>query len=69
MLKEMKLSRIKEEMPNVSLRLVRHKSTEYDIEILNCSNVEVYDLIFKDCPELRIWNCRTNDIGFFKNCL
>ncbi|NOR45580.1 MAG: hypothetical protein GQ534_08360 [Candidatus Delongbacteria bacterium] len=66
MWKEMRKSRIKEEEPNISIRLIMKDVTEYLIEIKNISNVEVYDLKFVDFPKLPHGDRNTKDIGFLK---
>ena len=68
MWKEMERSRLDHKEPNVSLRLIQRKSTDYEIEIVNCSNVEVYNLSFKfNNPDFKVNPKTINDIGYFKN--
>ncbi len=68
MLKEMKIQRVKSEMPEISIRLDRIKSSLYDLVIENISNVEVFDLEFIEYPNLKISNYHsTKEIGFLKS--
>lgn len=65
---EMKLNRIKFETPDISIKLIQKEATEYDIEISNQSNSEIYDLIFTEIPNLeKTWPKGTANIGFLKN--
>lgn len=67
MFSEMKINRQKDEVPDISIRLIRRESTCYDIEISNYSKVEVHNLKFIEVPDLNYWKGSTRDIGFFKN--
>lgn len=64
---EMRKSRIKHEEPEVSIKLIQKEATEYDIEISNQSNSEIYDLKFTELPKLEKMNPRSDEIGFLKN--
>jgi len=66
MLKEMKISRKKEEEPNVNLRLIKTNAMQYELEIKNISNVEVFDLKFLEYPHLNFKGRSTSEIGFLK---
>jgi len=67
MLKEMKIIRIKEEEPNINLRLIKIDATKYNLEITNISNIEVFDLRFIEAPDLNYGPLKTSQIGFIKN--
>ena len=64
---EMRKSRIKHEVPELSIRLIQKEATEYDIEISNQSNSEIYDLKFSELPKLEKMNPQSDKIGFLKN--
>ena len=65
---EMRKSRIKHEEPELSIKLIQKEATEYDIEISNQSNSEIYDLTFNEIPDIEeTFPKGTQNIGFLKN--
>ena len=67
MWKEMKKNRLKFETPDVSILLIQQKASQFEIEISNLSNVDIFDLTFIEFPDLKIFPKGTKNIGFLKN--
>jgi hypothetical protein len=65
---EMRKSRVKHDTPDISINLIQKEATNYEIEISNQSNSEIYDLTFNVIPKLeKTFPKGTENIGFLKN--
>ncbi|MGD9707658.1 MAG: hypothetical protein AB7V07_08375 [Candidatus Delongbacteria bacterium] len=64
----MKLELENKFIPDFAIRFINRNASLFYIEIENISNVEIFDMQFKEFPDIPITSkIRTSGIGFFKN--